>query len=43
MQAGADGAGIVALIGEKIGGPLLGQGEAAVAAILTAPKLCGHI
>ena len=27
MQAGADGVGIVALVGEKIGGPLLGQGD----------------
>jgi len=27
MQAGADGVGIVALFGEKIGGPLLGQGD----------------
>jgi hypothetical protein len=27
QQAGADGVGIVALLGEKIGGPLLGQGD----------------
>jgi len=27
MQAGADGVGIVALVGEKIGGPLLGKGD----------------
>jgi hypothetical protein len=27
MQAGADGVGIVALVGEKMGEPLLGQGD----------------